>query len=353
MILNKIGTTSLIKTYNIKGTTIETFDKNGNKIGTLSGQDGDGTLQGQLYIFSSDNKETPESMTVYKNGNAIQETKYDKKGFKKIQIDCDENGIAIGRSYYDTSGKITSKLTYSEPGREENGLKISDNHVQEFINGKLISDKEFYNTGEVFSDEKADIITYFDKKGKVIGNIIAKQNENQLYKQPYEGSVYSYSSEYDTFNSYRKYKKGVIVEEVKYFLDNHLKNEIKEQKFYQDKLFDPTSAYTNKGIPIKEIQNFENGSKKFEYTDYQGYPSGEFYKIVSFDASGKKTGEYDKKKNEGTQCFYYDQESDDLESIETYKNGKKIYEKKFHQTKNFFGNIITKIDLFEEIFYKE
>ncbi len=134
--------------------------------------------------------------------------------------------------------------------------------------------------------------------------------------------------------------------------DDKLKNVIKEQKFYEDKLFDPTSAYTNEGIPIKKIQNFENGVKKFEYTDYQGYPSWESNKIISFDASEKKIGEFDKNKKDGTQCFYYDQESDDLESIETYKNGKKVYEKKFHQTKNFFGNIITKIELFEEFYYK-
>ena len=121
--------------------------------------------------------------------------------------------------------------------------------------------------------------------------------------------------------------------------------------FYKDKLFDSESSYTNKGISINKVQNFENGNKKFEYTDYKGYPDGEFYKIISFDSLGKKIGEFDKNKNEGTQCFYYDQESDDLQSIETYKNGKLQYEKRFHQTKNFFGNIVTKIELFEEIIH--
>ena len=349
----KNGNIREIKTFNPidKSERLETFDNNGIKIGILTGAHGTPTLNGKSYLYNltSQSKEVPEDLIIYKNGNYFQKVQYDKKGLKKIQIDYDEHGTEKYRIYYDISGKINSKLTYSEPGKEENGLKINDNHVQEFKNGMLISDKEFYNTGELFSDEKAKIITYFDKKGNKIGSIIFKKTENDFFEQPYDGIVYSYSNNYDTFSGYRKYKKGVIIEEVSYFLDNHLKNIIKEQKLYEDKLFDPTSAYTNKGIPIKEIRNFENGNKKFEYTDSKGYPNGEFYKIVSFHPSGKKIGEYDKNKKEGTQCFYYDQESDDLQSIETYKNGKLQHEKKFHQTKNFFGNIVTRIELFEEI----
>ncbi len=333
-----------------KSQILETYDNNGLKIGVLTLDEVSIPLHGKSYTYESFsyNKQMPKSLDTYNGFKLLQSIEFDKNGIKKIQIDNNENGNCIGRTYYDTSGKITSKLTYSEPGKEEDGLKINDNHIQEFKNGKLISDKEFYNTGEIFSDEKADVITYFDKKGNKIGTIIGKKSENEFYLQPYDGIIYSYSKEYDTFSGYKKYKKGIIIEEVGYFLDNHLKNIIKKQKFYEDKRNGPVS-YTNEGIPIKEIRNFENGNKKFEYTNYQGNYDGEFYKIISFDSSGKKIGEFDKNKNEGTQCFYYDQESDDLQSIETYKKGKLQYEKKFHQTKNFFGNIVTKIELFEEI----
>ena len=346
--LLKNGTIREIETYNLtnQSRVTETFDNNGVKVGSFTSTSGTKNLQEKMYSYeSSTNKAIPKSLDTYKSGNLLQSIVFNEKGIKKCLIDFDEHGTAKYREYYDTYGKITSKLIYTKPGIPKEGLLIEDNKVIEYKEGKITSDKEFYKSGEIFSDRKDDSTRFYDKNGNQIGEIIYN-NET-----PYEGTDYSYYLNIDAFFGYMKYTKGVVVEEVSYFFDNHLKYVIKEQKFYKDKLFDSESSYTNKGISINKVQNFENGNKKFEYTDYKGYPDGEFYKIISFDSLGKKIGEFDKNKNEGTQCFYYDQESDDLQSIETYKNGKLQYEKRFHQTKNFFGNIVTKIELFEEIIH--
>ena len=342
------GTTREITTYNLtnQSSVTETFDNNGLKIGSITGTSGTENFQGKMYSYErlSKNKSIPKSLDTYKFGNLLQSIVYNEKGIKKCLVDFDEHGTEKYREYYDTHGKITSKLIYSKPGSPKEGLLIENNKVIEYKEGKIISNKEFYKSGEIFSDKKDNSTQFYDKNGNQIGEIIYN-NET-----PYEGTDCQYYFDIDAFFGYKKYKKGVIVEEVSYFLDNHLKNVVKEQKFYKDKLFNPESTNTE-GIPMKEIRNFKNGNKKFEYTDCKGYPDGAFYKIISFDSSGKKIGEYDKNKNEGIYCFYYEQESDDLLSIETYKNGKLQHEKKFHQTKNFFGNIVTKIELFEEIIH--
>ncbi len=334
-----------IKTYNINKTeTTETFDNNSVKVGTLTEKDGIPILQGKRYSYYDPLfKEIPESLITYKQGKFFEEIVYDKKAVIKIKIDYNEQGYFKNKTHYDKNGKIIGKLSqFGEGGI--NGLDIHGNHFVEYKNGKKISDKEFYNSGELLSSEINNIITYLDKKDQKIGEIDGNfKRDGEFYNSPYEGIVYSYSDNNDCLSGYRKYKKGVLVEGVNYFYEscNYI---IENQKFYSDK----QEAYnTYYGAPIKQIKYFKNGMKKIEFLDYIG--NEEFGKIIYYDPTGKKIGEYDKNKNEGTKCFYYDQESEDLESIETYKNGKLQNEKKFHQTKNFFGNIVTKIELFEEI----
>lgn len=336
---NKRQENNLGFNQNIESTNY--FDEQGQKIGTLNcdlNQTYERQYDGQHITFDPDNKLV--YIKNYKKGILEQAKEY-KNGVKIRCIKFNDSGNRLYEENYNQKGIIESKLSYSDYNNQpENGTKYEDYTVTEYKNFEIVSHKQYYKSGELFSDLVNNNMFYFDENGLKIGTLTYSITRIDMqistadkvdYKYPYQGTEYECID--GMLSCYKKYENGWLIEKGTF---NDKKKLIKKQVFHPENNFQK-----------EMILYYENGLKKI----VKLFSSDEAeLSAVYYDRKGSEISTYDFVTKTGTLIFYND--SDDIDQEFSYLNGKIISNKEYVETYNKNG-FINKLDFFETKFYKD
>lgn len=173
--------------------TTHAYDKNGNRIETVSGTDSIGTKQ----TFKYDKK-----------GNRIATSFYSPDGIisEEWRYETDKNGNITESAKYDRNGQINSRLVY-----------LYDNNKRKAEEYKYSYNNNSWITRTVYT---------YDKRGNVASKTVFQSDGKVSSKNTYQ---YNYDRE-GNWTEYREFKNGVIrfVKE-RMFLYSKLKENNKPQ----------------------------------------------------------------------------------------------------------------------------
>ncbi len=344
----------------------------------------------QYYVFQE-----------YKDGDLIKELMYEESPDTGIRIDIvynhGENKVIS--KFYDKKGELVGKLSSlsKDPRTQKsyNGTYVNYyfkpmrvKNIVEFNEGSLVNKKIYYPSNELRENVtiKAGLayITYYDKKGEVLGefttNFEPDQKEYNLYREPIDGTSIKfdksqikgvqYISNRTTYKNGRKTKqeefyengklKSISIYDENTSYNNILKKEtyskegeIKEKISYKDgkpyngtitNPYKHTTSTYEEGVVVSEVKRYKNG-KVFKKE------AGN--EAVFYDRNGEKLGDlkykiddYNYKKpynGDEVQLGYNEQ----ISSINSYKDGKRIRNVVFQKTTGPQGEALKQ----EEVFY--
>ena len=333
----KNGSLQCEKNISLINETENFYDNKGIKIGTLiTGIGKNSSLNGTKVDFDT-------------NGEIIEISKYIDwintessefiNGLKTKLIRRDKSNQPIYNENYDSNGKIISKLFYDLKSKlPANGTLILPYKITEYKNKVIISQKEHYKSGKLFSEIIKDERIFYDEKGKEMGKLshynLDQVGENIEFYHNYE---YYLNGKKFILNEgkctgYEVYKNKSKIEEIVYSEKSDIENTIYRHSFYV-----PKSENTYSQRPIKIIEYYNTGQKRKEEIVND---DGDILRTTVFDINGRVMGKYDNLSFTG-EVFYDDG------SIKKYKNGDLIYEKKYHGTYNVNG-FVDKLGFFTE-----
>ena len=313
------------------------YNNKGIKIGTLiTGIGKNSSLNGTKVDFDS-NGEVIE-ISKYIDWINTESTEF-VNGLKTKLVRRDKSNKEIYNENYDSKGKIISKLFYDLKSKlPANGTQILPYKITEYKNKVIISQKEHYKSGKLFSEIIKDERIFYDEKGKEIGRLshynLDQVGENVEFYHNYE---YYLNRKKFILNEgkctgYEVYKNKSKIEKIVYFEKSDIENSIYRHSFYLPEI---ENTYIQR--PIKIIEYYDTGQKRQEEI---ANDDGDILLTTVFDINGKVMGKYDNLSFTG-EVFY------DNGSIKKYKNGDLIYEKDYHGTYNING-FVDELDFFTE-----
>lgn len=251
--------------------------------------------------------------SFYKSGSLKTETTYQNKT-KELQISYSENGEEQNRMVY-------------KDYRPYNGTEVLKDRISTYKDGRLVEEVQFFYNTDIPQSKKTETKqTFFDKEGKVLGELELEYSNG--YSKPMNGQRFTLDYKDGHVTQIEILKNGVVTNRTSY-----RKKMVGKDNY---KTFRRIEEYDEKGYErTREMTFYSNGKLQADIS-FDNYKEvlGTF-----FDKTGNKIGTYDYKKEDGKMYkFFYD--SDELELLEVKENGKLIKLKKYDYGPNLgYGQI--------------
>ncbi|MBW1296895.1 toxin-antitoxin system YwqK family antitoxin [Aquimarina litoralis] len=305
-----------------KKNNIEYFDRNGKFLHAVKFESSNKSWDlkdGTKVKFYSNDIEDKVHLIEYiekldANGKIIFKQYFYENQKPKSKI-YHENNIKKEIINYDESGKETSRLQYKGYQPYE-GIFKQKNRELVYKEGVIIKETEFYpQSNNKFSVFENGIITYFDKKDNLIGEVISSSKD---FLNPEKGT--GFSIDY----------KGRIISKVQY-----VNNKATYEKKF--KYFDKDSSkvgieerYHDGYYLVKQIYYYHNVQKKRSVLSYR---NGNKDKVIFYDRKGNETGRYDYNLKSGTLLTYF-YDTDIIRKYKEEDNGTIVRSKKYDKKHN-------------------
>lgn len=307
------------------------YKSNGELLGSITyrlNKDFLKPVSGKEYYFPFSYREEKveiiNSVRTYQDEILLKQEAFYTNGNKKTITSYKDNNKDIQTSY-DIDGNIIASVTY-DGYYPLNGTELSNNKKATYKDGELVEEINYYpSTDIIFSKKTQTEEVFYDKDGKVIGNL--ELDYKNKYTRPINGTQFFASTD-TIIASFEKYKDSKRVERTafrKRVINDSVTKTFKSEDFFDNDGYDK----------IKEIQYYSNGSKQSEI-EYKGYKkiSGTFY-----DNAGAVLGTYNYEKKDGTLFEFFD-DSDDLKLVQEEQEGKILKMKRYdYGPNNRYGNI--------------
>ena len=223
----------------------------------------------------------------------------------RIESDYDENDN-VNIKYYDEEGKLIGSR-YIKESEAQAGIEVDYYHYPTEVKtitqwdaiGNIVDEKTYYRSRKLFSDRKNQqedvLVTFFDPKGKKMGELIYKYNE------PYAGEAYTLDDE-GHIEEKSTYKLGYIEQSIAYYKNGNIKQQT-DYSIHHD--IDKITYYNKNKKIIKGELFFKEGAcyEGYLYNDlekndsYILYNKGEFAGIKQIDENNILRYYKEKQKN--------------------------------------------------------
>ncbi|MCP1995664.1 hypothetical protein [Flavobacterium sp. HSC-61S13] len=294
-----------------------------------------------LYNSEIGKEDLMEFKYVYKDSSLSELYEYSSEGTLK-QLTEYNDYYPTKVTYYDKNGHKESELIYNESGSPQDGVEKLENIHRVYSNGNLVSETLFYSNGAPFKKYASFKATYFDKKGKQIGQAAFDSKENyNYYSTPTDGVLISIDDK-DLINESNTYKNAKLISSITF--ENYKGKAAKVQEI----------NYDENEYKISEIKYHSNGQilSESRYANYEVIHS------TFYDDKGKLLGKFDHVKLDGTLYTFFDS-TNEIQSISKYKNANLLYKKTFYKADIIFAEnsktyLESEIDYYKEgLFYEK
>ncbi|MDO4879893.1 MAG: hypothetical protein Q3983_01305 [Capnocytophaga sp.] len=265
-------------------------------------------------IHYTDNKNIPNIYSYYQNNTLIKEISFGED-MKKARVEYHyKDGEISYLDYYDEKGNKIGSNSYSDTDTYRlfvdyyyNPMRVKSISERD-ENKKIIRQEEYFTNGKLFSKEEATSdgskVTYYDKMGKKIGELINKYEIASTLLDPYEGTQFVLSEKGNIIEK-REYNLGFF-SKISQFYENgitksiavyDIDNSLQKITFYDRKGKEKSSLTYEAGLPYTgtHYDNLE------ENDSFISYKEGVKTEVKNYDQ--KKILRYSKKINENGTYF--------------------------------------------------
>lgn len=323
------------------------FDENGKFIAESERNEQGTTLKSTAGKYSS----FDELIFTNNDNSVIKRVSYDKD-ITKIRMESlsSENGNTITH-FYDEKGKLIGTNTFDENfasnGTEvsfyKNPMRVAS--IRKMEKGKNISEEIFYGNGKRFSlselKEDQKITLYFNEKGKEIGKLIEKKQDD-IFFTPQSGNMLSLSEDGKFVESDTEYKLGMRTKSVSFYengktksiTDYNIENWVGKITYFDNKGKEQEKIIYEDGQPF-DGKYYDDFGKNPSFTAYK---EGKMVEMQTFDEQKRlrfvkkhqPNSEYSydcevfNEKQEKIYSYSINQDNETME-IHQFENGKQIH----------------------------